>query len=72
MATATEYWNGRYSLPEGIEHHAKQNEQIANDFSRSVTDRPHFSYHLNEKLLVEIGCGTGDLSHALTDKHYCA
>lgn len=72
MGAAIEYWDGRYNLPEGIEHHAKQNEQIASDFSRHVKDRPHFGHFLNEKLTIEIGCGTGDLCCILTDRHYCA
>lgn len=72
MATAIDYWDGRYSLPEGIEHHARQNEQLANDFSHNVQSRWPFRHELNEKLVIEIGCGTGDLTSILTDRHYCA
>lgn len=69
---AAEYWDMRYSLPEGIEHHAKQNEQIARDFSNHVQARTLFRSEINEKLAVEVGCGTGDLTSILTDVHYCA
>ena len=72
MGTAIEYWDGRYTLPEGIEHHARQNETIARDFSRNVQTRYPFRHELNEKLVVEVGCGTGDLSSILTDVHYCS
>lgn len=72
MGIALEYWDGRYSLPEGIEHHARQNEQLANDFSKNVQSRPAFREYLNEKLVIEVGCGTGDLTSILTDRHYCA
>lgn len=72
MANAIDYWDQRYALPEGIEHHAKQNERIANDLSSHIKAKPHFGRFLNEKLMVEVGCGTGDLCSILTDRHYCA
>lgn len=68
--SAVEYWDQRYSLPEGIEHHARQNEQIARDFSRQVQARITFRSEINEKSAIEIGCGTGDLTALLADVHY--
>lgn len=68
---AISYWNGRYSSEKGIEHHARQNEQIARDLSSHIRLRPIFGSALKEKLVIEVGCGTGDLCSILTDIHYC-
>ena len=69
---AIEYWDDRYSLPDNIAHHAKQNEDIARDLSAEIHKRPLFKEAISEKLAVEVGCGTGDLCNVLTDIHYCA
>lgn len=69
---ATEYWDVRYTLPEGIEHHARQNETIAKDFVREVRDRPSFWQFMKGAHALEIGCGTGDLACKLQDSLYCA
>lgn len=66
---AASYWDQEYRV--GIEHHARQNEQLARDFSRHAQMVPEFRDALHEKLVVEIGCGTGDLTSVLTDIHYC-
>jgi SAM-dependent methyltransferase len=71
VATAIEYWDTRYSLPEGIEHHARQNEQIAHDLSQQIQGRKPWREEINEKIVVEVGCGTGDLTRILTEVHYC-
>lgn len=71
MATATDYWDGRYTLAEGIIHHAQQNEQIARDLISAIQKRPALYDAIAEKLVIEIGCGTGDLSALLTDRLYC-
>lgn len=65
---AASYWDQEYRV--GIEHHARQNEQLANDFSRNAKMVPAFRDVLGEKLIVEIGCGTGDLTRILTEVHY--
>lgn len=69
---ATEYWNGRYSQSSGVEHHARQNEQIARDLSATIKGNEFLTKTLSERLLVEVGCGTGDLCNVLTDVHYNA
>jgi trans-aconitate methyltransferase len=55
-----------------IQVEAERNEAIARDFSAQVQTRPVFRHELNEKLVIEVGCGTGDLTSILTDIHYCA
>lgn len=72
METASGYWDHRYTLAEGIIHHAKQNEQLAHDLVHELRKRRTFYDAISEKLVIEIGCGTGDLSSVLTDTLYCA
>jgi SAM-dependent methyltransferase len=71
VLTALEYWDNQYFLSEGIEHHAEQNELLARDLSNNIQTRFPFREEINEKLVFEVGCGTGDLAHILTDRHYC-
>jgi 2-polyprenyl-3-methyl-5-hydroxy-6-metoxy-1,4-benzoquinol methylase len=72
VETAKGYWDHRYTLAEGIIHHAKQNEQLAHDLVKELRKRPRFLDAIKEKLVIEVGCGTGDLCSILTDNLYCA
>lgn len=69
---AVEYWNARYTLPEGVEHHAKQNETIARDLCAEIKKRPRFHDAFRGKSGIEVGCGTGDLCNALESILYCS
>lgn len=56
------YWGMRYTDPAGANHHSRQNAQISKDFLREVLNHRHFVTALGQERIIEIGCGTGELS----------
>ena len=66
---AVDYWEERFSLDPSkrvnISHHSQQNSHITNDFIKNIS--PAINNYLSEsKSLIEIGCGTGELSYSLS------
>ncbi len=59
---ARDYWASRFSDPEGVKHHADQNQTIAKDFLAWARIRKPFATALSADSVLEIGCGTGDLA----------
>lgn len=63
---ANNYWKERFTI--GLDHHSNQNTQISRDFfktiSKSLDDRLNLS-----NSIIEIGCGTGELSKILYDRY---
>lgn len=63
--SALSYWNGRFT--DHAADHSRQNSQIAIDLCNLVTGDTGVGYYLlrqalNVDSIVEIGCGTGELS----------
>lgn len=56
------YWAMRYGDTAGANHHSRQNAQISKDFLREVLTHRHFVTALGQSSIIEIGCGTGELS----------
>jgi SAM-dependent methyltransferase len=66
---AVSYWEERFSsddsMKTNINHHSEQNVYITNDFIKNMT--PTINNYLNQsESLIEIGCGTGELSYSLS------
>ena len=64
---AAEYWAWRYSDPEAIEHHARQNQFIAQAFLRHARIHQPVIEALAASWIIEVGCGTGEFSAMLRD-----
>lgn len=59
---STAYWEMRYTDHDSIEHHSRQNLRIATDFCSHARSRKIFADALSCESIIEIGCGTGELS----------
>ena len=60
---ARDYWAKRYTEPQAIRHHATQNAQLSKDLMFAVAKNPVMNQALGKaSAVLEIGCGTGDLS----------
>jgi 2-polyprenyl-3-methyl-5-hydroxy-6-metoxy-1,4-benzoquinol methylase len=72
--TAEAYWSERFAIPEGLRHHSRQNAQITRSFLYAVrTHKRQDADSLASALysassIIEIGCGTGELAAAITDR----
>lgn len=65
---AVEYWEERFTS--ATSHHSSQNVMIASDFIRNIT--PTISKSIIESSsIIEIGCGTGELSYILNKNYGC-
>jgi len=64
------YWQTRYTEQDAIEHHASQNETISRDFLAVAQTKPRFDWFFRHAAsIIEIGCGTGDLSAMLANAY---
>ena len=63
---AIPYWEERFSI--GTEHHSNQNSQISKDFLTHISMQVDNLFNNNNSIL-EIGCGTGELSKFLKEKY---
>ena len=64
---ASSYWRMRYSDPNGVKHHSRQNYQISRDFLRQAREHPLINAALAGPAIIEIGCGTGELSAMINE-----
>lgn len=78
MSEAETYWAERYGHKMGVEHHSKQNADITEDFMLrlkylDVADSGAKIAHeiRAAKKIIEVGCGTGELSAALKKRCKC-
>lgn len=65
---AVDYWEERFSNDpkiNNVEHHSHQNIYISNDFIKNITPTIN-EYLTKSKSLIEIGCGTGELSYLIS------
>lgn len=62
MRRVERYWNERFSLQEGIVHHSTQNLTISKDFLIGARTKSAFGDALSSHKIIEVGCGTGELS----------
>uniref|UniRef100_A0A6M3INA5 Putative methyltransferase n=1 Tax=viral metagenome TaxID=1070528 RepID=A0A6M3INA5_9ZZZZ len=65
-----EFWNNKYSA--FLANHSRQNTTIAADFLAAIRNTPISRALWDSPRVVEFGCGTGELSHALHNHYGCA
>jgi SAM-dependent methyltransferase len=63
---ASIYWEERFKI--GISHHSRQNILISKDFIENMSEKLDKIIY-NSLNLIEIGCGTGELSLFLSQKY---
>lgn len=64
--TAASYWDERYTV--GVDHHATQNRQIADDFLAEAMRHDEFADTLvAARSVLEVGCGTGELAALIAE-----
>lgn len=57
---AREYWDVRFS--ENSDHHSRQNTQLSRDIIKQILAEPVIEREVRWKQVVEVGCGTGELT----------
>jgi len=62
VSLADDYWQMRFSDPDGIKHHSEQNYRISRDFLIAAREHSLINQALSGPTIIEIGCGTGELS----------
>jgi SAM-dependent methyltransferase len=63
--TVTEFWDHSYT-ESGVNHHSPQNEAISSAFINLAKESNPFNATLKDsKFVLELGCGTGQLTHFL-------
>lgn len=63
------YWKERFTSREGVMHHGQQNMQISRDFLLHARTRGLFANALSSDRIIEIGCGTGEMSALIKGRY---
>ncbi len=64
-SAAADYWATRFTDPQAIAHHVRQNQQISQDFYLHSRNRWQFRRALSQSSIIEIGCGSGDFAQII-------